>query len=114
MSSFLSCFSAAIRPLYISAFPEHDFEPGAKPRHDWTAQNTYDDQSNSETPYDRETEKGHVLSTDTYFRRQGMRRSGVLPREGLEPGRQCSHPDAGVETSIQVHGPGALPAESEL
>lgn len=43
-----------------------------------------------------------------------MRRPGVLPREGLEPGHRYNDPDAGVETSVQVYGVGALPAESEL
>jgi len=43
-----------------------------------------------------------------------MRRAGVLPRKGLEPGDRHRDTHTGVETSIQVHAARVVPAESQL
>lgn len=53
------------------------------------------------------------LFTDrmTHCRRQGVRRAGVLLREGLEPGVQCPDTQAGVQISIQVLAAGVVPSQ---
>lgn len=43
-----------------------------------------------------------------------MRRAGVLPREGLEPGDRYRDTHAGIQASIQMHAAGAVPSESQL
>lgn len=55
-----------------------------------------------------------ITITNANFRWKGMRRSGVLPRERLEPGHRYSDTHVGIEAPVQVHGAGALPVESEL
>jgi len=49
-----------------------------------------------------------------HCRREGMRRPGVLPREGLEPGDRHRDTHAGVQASVQVRGAGVVSTESQL